>query len=72
MSRLDEIQTRRQDVDCPAHAGCLRADFAFLLDLARKQQAQLDAVTTIVEEWEAHDNPAIGTHIVREALEAKP
>jgi hypothetical protein len=47
-------------------------DIGFLLVLARKQQAAIDAVTAVVDEWEAHDNPTIGTHIVREALEAKP
>jgi len=69
--RLDAIQARL-DRAAPGAITITPSDVAWLRDTARKQQAALDAVTAIVEEWEARDNPTIDTYIVREALEATP
>jgi hypothetical protein len=73
-ARLDAIQARL-DAAAPGAITITPSDIAFLLDLARKQQAAIDALS----DWagrsrtgfydEAQDDVV---QIIREALEAKP
>lgn len=51
--RLDAIQ-RRIDAATPGAVTITPSDVAFLLDLARKQQAALDAVTARLDEWDSY------------------
>jgi hypothetical protein len=50
-TRLDAIQARRPDIECDAHTECIRSDLGYLIGLARKQQAALDAALALAEEW---------------------
>jgi hypothetical protein len=71
--------TRHGDADLLRYAPY---DIGFLLVLARKQQAALDAVTELTEEWDVvfEKFPAAAAGVfakshanrIREALEAKP
>jgi hypothetical protein len=73
-ARLDAIQSRL-DAAVPGAITITPSDIGFLLDLARKQQAAIDALS----DWagrnrtgfydEAQDD---AIQIIREALEAKP
>jgi len=70
--QLDAIQARADEPFTTAANGIAQvdADRDFLLVLARKQQAAIDAVTKLAERWQA-DFPHKAS-LIREALEAKP
>jgi hypothetical protein len=89
--RLDAIQKRAERAEIPASPMVERlrdrksqADVPFLLDLARKQQTAIDAVTELANEWTAvgqgptQFDSALRVcsyktrEAIREALEAKP
>ena len=68
--RLDAITAKRDRDGCPAHEDCLRADVAYLLDLARKQAAALERVEFLAGWWQ-EDFPHKAS-LIRAALEATP